>query len=104
MNGLPFYTCSGCQDTIRQEQNQAVVNYELLQANYPNGFALGIGAAVLGGIMWGAVAFALNYVFLYGAILIGYFISTSMLKGTGKLTRIVQASIPTSYSREHIVR
>jgi hypothetical protein len=94
MNGLPLYTCSGCQDTIRQEQNQAAENYELLKANYPNGFVLGIGAAVLGGIVWGVVAYALNYAFLYGAILIGYFISTSMLKGTGKVTRIGQASIP----------
>lgn len=94
MNGLPLYTCSGCQDTIRQEQNQAAVNYDLLQANYPNGFVLGIGAAVLGGIVWGGIAYALNYVFLYGAILIGYFISRSLIKGTGKVTRIGQASIP----------
>lgn len=94
MNGLPLYICSGCQDATRQEQNQAAVAYELLQANYPNGFVLGVGAAVLGGVAWGLVAYGLNRVFLYGAIVIGYFISKAVLKGTGKVTRIGQVSIP----------
>jgi hypothetical protein len=94
MNGIPTYICSSCQDMVRQEQNRAAADYDSLQADYPNGFALGIGAAVVGGIVWGAVAYALNHIFLYGAILIGYFISKAILKGTGKITRVTQISIP----------
>jgi hypothetical protein len=94
MNGLPSYICSGCQETIRQEMNQAAANYESLQVNYPNGLALGIGAALLGGVAWGLVAYVLRHIFLYGAILIGYFISRAMIKGAGKVTRMVQFCIP----------
>jgi hypothetical protein len=94
MNGLPSYICSGCQEAIRQESNQAAANYESLQANYPNGLALGIGAALLGGLAWGVVAYGLRHIFLYGAILIGYLISRAILKGTGKVTRMVQICIP----------
>jgi hypothetical protein len=94
MNGLPLYICAGCQDAVRQEQDQAATNYEALQPNYPNGIALGIGAAIAGGAAWGLVAYLLHYVFLYGAILIGYFVSWGMLKGTGKVTRMGQISIP----------
>jgi hypothetical protein len=94
MNGLPLYICAGCQDATRQEQDQATTNYEALQPNYPNGAALGIGAAIVGGVGWGLGAYALHYVFLYGAILIGYFVSWGMIKGTGKVTRLGQISIP----------
>jgi hypothetical protein len=94
MDGLPIYICSGCQDAVRIEKNQAAANYESLQANYPNGLALGIGAAILGGIAWGVTAYALSHIFLYGAILIGYFISRAVLKGTGKVTTPAQTTIP----------
>jgi hypothetical protein len=94
MNGLPLYICAGCQGSVQQENNQAAANYELIQPNYPNGLALGAGAAILGGIAWGLVAYGLNHIFLYGAILIGYFISRAMLKGTGKVTRFGQVCIP----------
>lgn len=94
MNGLPTYICSGCQERVKQELNQAAVNYNAITANYPNGLALGIGAAALGGIAWGVVAYAINYIFLYGAILIGYFVAAAVLKGTGKVTRFGQIVIP----------
>src|SRR5215469_18554721 len=72
MNGLPTFICAGCQEKVRQELNMAAVNYDAITPNYPNGLALGIGAAVVGGLAWGLVAYAINYIFLYGAILIGY--------------------------------
>ncbi len=94
MNGLPTYICAGCQEKVRQELNQAAVNYEAITPNYPNGLALGIAAAALGGLAWGLVAYAINYIFLYGAILIGYFVAAGVLKGTGKVTRFGQIIIP----------
>jgi hypothetical protein len=94
LNGLPVYMCLGCQEKARHELNQAAINYEAIVPNYPNGLALGIGAAVLGGIAWGGVAYAINRIFLYGAILIGYFVAGGVLKGTGKVTRFGQILIP----------
>jgi hypothetical protein len=40
------------------------------------------------------VAYGLNYIFLYGAILIGYLVAAGVLKGTGKVTRFGQIIIP----------
>ncbi len=94
MNGLPTFICAGCQEKVRHELNQAAVNYEAITPNYPNGLVLGVGAAVLGGLAWGLVAYAINYIFLYGAILIGYFVAAGVLKGTGKVTRFGQILIP----------
>jgi len=48
----------------------------------------------LGGLAWGLVAYGLNYIFLYGAILIGYLVAAAVLRGTGKVTRFGQIIIP----------
>jgi hypothetical protein len=94
MNGLPTFICAGCQEKVRHELNQAAEKYDAITPNYPNGLALGIAAAAAGGIAWGAVAYAINYIFLYGAILIGYLVAAGVLKGTGKVTRFGQIIIP----------
>jgi hypothetical protein len=94
LNGLPVYMCLGCQEKTRHELDQAAINYEAIVPNYPNGLVLGIGAAVLGGIAWGLVAYAIHRIFLYGAILIGYLVARGVIKGTGKVTRFGQVAIP----------
>jgi hypothetical protein len=94
MNGLPTFICAGCQEKVRHELNQAAESYEAITPNYPNGLVLGIGAAALGGIAWGLVAYGINRIFLYGAILIGYFVAAAVIKGTGKVTRFGQIAIP----------
>jgi hypothetical protein len=94
MNGLPSYICGSCQQKVQQDLNQAAMNYEAIEPNHPNGLALGIGAALLGGIAWGGVTYAINYIFLYGAILIGYLVAAAVLKGTRKVTRSGQVIIP----------
>ena len=94
LNGLPMYICSGCQQRIHQELDQAAMNYAALQPNYVNGTALGGLAAALGAVAWGVVAYGLHRIFLYGAILIGYFIAWGVLKGTRKVTLVGQVTIP----------
>jgi hypothetical protein len=94
LNGMPMFICVTCQDKVRHELNQAAVNYEAITPNYPNGLVLGIGAAALGGLAWGLVAYGINRIFLYGAILIGYFVAAAVIKGTGKVTRFGQVVIP----------
>ncbi len=93
MNGLPIFICPGCQEKVHHELDQAAINYDAIVPNYPNGLVLGIGAAVLGGLAWGLVAYAINRIFLYGAILIGYFVAGGVLKGTGKVTRFGQVIV-----------
>lgn len=94
MNGLPTYICAGCQEKVRQELNLAATTYDAITPNYPSGLVLGIGAAIVGGLAWGLIAYAINYIFLYGAILIGYLVAAGVLKGTGKVTRFGQIIIP----------
>jgi hypothetical protein len=94
LNGMPMFICATCQEKVRHELNQAAVNYEAITPNYPNGLVLGIGAAALGGLAWGLVAYGINRIFLYGAILIGYLVAAAVIKGTGKVTRFGQIAIP----------
>jgi hypothetical protein len=94
MDGLPTYICATCQEKVRHELNQAAEKYEMITPNYPNGLVLGVCAAAIGGLAWGLVAYGLNYIFLYGAILIGYLVAAAVLKGTGKVTRFGQIIIP----------
>ncbi|HLW64240.1 MAG TPA: hypothetical protein VKS79_02900, partial [Gemmataceae bacterium] len=94
LNGMPMFICATCQEKVRHELNQAAVNYEAITANYPNGLVLGLAAAALGGLAWGLVAYGINRIFLYGAILIGYFVAAGVIKGTGKVTRFGQIIIP----------
>jgi hypothetical protein len=94
MNGLPTFICAGCQEKVRHELDQAAVNYDAITPNYPNGLILGAAAAALGGLAWGLVAYGINRIFLWGAILIGYLIAMAVIKGTGKVTRFGQIMIP----------
>lgn len=94
VNGVPALICSGCQERVRRDADKAGVDYEAIVPNYPNGLVLGIGAALAGGIAWGVVAYGINRIFLYGAILIGYFVAWAVMKGTGKVTRFGQIVIP----------
>lgn len=94
MNGLPTFICAGCQEKVRHELDQAAINYDAITPNYPNGLVLGVAAAAAGGLAWGLVAYGINRIFLYGAILIGYLVAMAVIKGTGKVTRLGQAIIP----------
>jgi hypothetical protein len=94
MNGTPVYICAGCQEKVHHELDQAAINYDAIVPNYPNGLLLGIGAALLGGVAWGLVAYGIHRIFLYGAILIGYLVSIAVIKGTQKVTRFGQLIIP----------
>jgi hypothetical protein len=94
LNGMPMFICATCQEKVRHQLNQAAEKYEMITPNYPNGLALGLGAAAVGGLAWGLIAYAINYIFLYGAILIGYLVAAGVLKGTGKVTRFGQIVIP----------
>jgi hypothetical protein len=86
-NGVPSYLCYDCQQRIGQEANRAAEDYESRSSNFPKGLLFGVVAAFAGSLAWGGVAFALERIFLYGAIGIGYFIAWMVSRGMGKITR-----------------
>jgi hypothetical protein len=94
IGNLPGYICPNCQEKARQDLDRAAMNYEALDPNYPNGLVLGLLAAFLGGIAWGGIAYGINRIFLYGAILIGYLVSWAVIKGTRKVTLFGQILVP----------
>jgi hypothetical protein len=86
LNDLPTHYCSGCQVQLSQKLDAAAVQYESLETNMPLGLAYGAGAALLGSIAWGGVAYLLHRIFLWGAIIIGLFVGKAVVKGIGKVT------------------
>jgi hypothetical protein len=84
-NDVPGYYCAGCQEKTRAELNMAAEEYERLETNLPQGLLYGFVAALGGSIAWGGVAYLINYIFLYGAIAIGYVIGWAVHKGMGKI-------------------
>lgn len=85
-NNIPSYFCANCQQQICQELDAAGIAYDQLETNLPQGALYGIGAAAIGGLAWGLVAYAIKTIFLWGAILIGGFVGKAVVKGMGKVT------------------
>ena len=85
-NNLCAYYCSSCQTQLKQKLDAAAIEYENLETNLPLGLLYGMGAALLGSIAWGGVAYLLHRIFLWGAILIGLFVAKAVVKGIGKIT------------------
>lgn len=85
-NSVPSYVCSNCQQQIAQELNTAGAAYEQTETNIAQGALYGVGAALAGGLAWGLVAYAINYIFLWGAIGIGFVVGKAVVHGMGKVT------------------
>ena len=86
LNGVPTRYCSACQVQLTQKLDAAAIAYENLETNLPLGLLYGVGAALLGSIAWGGLAYLMHRIFLWGAILIGLFVGKAVVKGTGKVT------------------
>ena len=86
LNDVPTHYCSSCQVQLNQRLDAAAIEYENLETNGPLGLLYGAGAALLGGIAWGVVAYLLHRIFLWGAILIGVFVGKAVVTGIGKVT------------------
>jgi hypothetical protein len=90
LDGVPGYYCDVCQQQVRQELDKAGMEYERLPVNFPRGLACGMGAALLGSLAWGGIAFWLNYIYVWVAVGIGYFVAWAVAKGMGKVDRAGQ--------------
>ena len=85
-DNVPAYVCSSCQQQIQHDLNTAGAAYEQLETNFPQGLLFGVGAAVAGGLAWGLVAYAIQRIFLWGAIGIGFLVGKAVVHGMGKVT------------------
>ena len=86
LNDLPTHYCSSCQVQLSQKLDAVALQYENLETNVPLGLLYGFGAALLGSIAWGGVAYLLHRIFLWGAIIIGMGVGKAVVKGIGKVT------------------
>ena len=86
LNDVPTRYCPSCQVQLKQKLDAAAIEYENLETNLPLGLLYGVGAALLGSIAWGGVAYLLRRIFLWGAILVGLFVSKAVVTGIGKVT------------------
>ena len=86
LNDVPTHYCSSCQAQLNQKLDAAAIEYENLETNLPRGLLYGVGAALLGSIAWGGVAYLLHRIFLWGAIIIGLFVGKAVVRGIGKVT------------------
>ena len=86
LEGTPVHFCESCQQKFQMELDAAGQAYEEMSSNLPNGVLLGTVAAAGGGVAWGLVAYYLQRIFLWGAILIGYVVAQAVVKGMGKVT------------------
>src|SRR5438270_7806005 len=85
LNDIPTHYCSSCQVQVSQKLDAAAVEYEKLDTNLGLGAIYGVGAALLGSMAWGGVAYLLHRIFLMGAILIGGFVGKAVVMGIGKV-------------------
>ena len=86
LNDVPTRYCSSCQVQLNQKLDAAAIEYEKLETNFGLGLIYGLGAALLGSIAWGGVAYLLHRIFLWGAIIIGLFVGKAVVLGIGKVT------------------
>jgi len=93
LNGVPVYYCEPCQQQMHHDLDKAGMDYEAIPVDPMKGLAYGVGAMVAGALAWGLVAYWLERIFLYGAILIGYLVARAVHAGMGKIERMGQVLV-----------
>ena len=89
-NGYPMQLCATCVSAIQTEQRESMRAYEEMEVRPLQGTMWGVLAALIGGIAWGLVGYAINRFVLLVAILIGYLVAWAIRQGMGKVTRFGQ--------------
>lgn len=92
-NGMPGYFCEGCQAKQDFEAQQAASEYEAKETNLAQGLIYGTVAALVGALAWGLVAYGLNRIFLWGAVIIGLLIAKAFFYGMGKVNMAGQIAV-----------
>ncbi len=92
-NGMPGHYCEACQAKEGFDAQQASTDYEAKQTNLVRGLLFGTVAAFVGALAWGLVAYGLNRIFLWGAVIIGLLIAKALFYGMGKVNLVGQVAV-----------
>lgn len=84
-DGVPSRICGGCRQSQDAEALRLMEAYDRLESNPLLGLLYGLAAAALLAGLWGGVAYALNRIFLWGAIGIGVALAWAVNKGMAKV-------------------
>jgi len=85
VDGIPMRVCAGCREQMDEEDRRRIEAYVTLPSNPMMGTLAGVLTAAVMALVWGGLAFALERIFLYGAILIGIAVAWAVNKGMGKI-------------------
>lgn len=85
VDGVPTSICAACRERGDEEGRRRAEQYAAQPANPFLGTAAGLAACLVMAGLWGGVAYALERIFLYGAILMGLVIAWSVNRGMGKV-------------------
>lgn len=85
VNGVPSVLCAACREQMGEEDRRRVEAYGALPSNPGLGTLAGVVTAAVMALCWGGLAFALERIFLYGAILIGLAVAWAVNRGMGKI-------------------
>jgi len=88
LNGVPGLYCAGCQENLKHQAQQAGQAYETMETNLQRGLVFALVVALACSLAWGLVAYAINRIFLWGALGIGFAVGWAFLKGAGKVDNL----------------
>lgn len=87
-NGLPITLCSKCAASIQTAQAKKEEEYQAAPGNYAKGLLGSIGGALIGGLVWVALAVMLGFMSAFVAILISYLAAMGYDKMKGKQNKV----------------
>ncbi len=85
VDGMPRSICAGCRERDGAEGRRQAELYAAQSSNPLIGTVAGVAACLVMAILWGGVAYSVERIFLYGAILMGLAIAWSVNRGMGKV-------------------
>jgi hypothetical protein len=89
---IPMLICPGCRERAAIEAKMAEQAYEQEEANVPLGLAYAALAAVIGGVLWAAIAVFTGRIFVAVALGIGAIVAFGYKLGARKLDRVGQVA------------
>ena len=96
VDDLPAMICSACQQRMQAEGDMAARAYEMKEARYLPGVMLGLGAAIVGAVLWAGVAALTGRIFAILAIGIGALVAWAYRAGADRVDiagRVIAAAL-----------
>lgn len=82
---FPKRICAGCRERMGEEDRRRIDDYAALPSNPGMGTIAGVATAACMALAWGGVAYGLERIFLFAAILMGLAVAWAVNRGMGKI-------------------